>query len=902
MVATAQKTITITIDGRPIECAEGATLLEVCRAAGVYVPSLCYIDGLPPYAGCRMCIVEVEGMRGLQPSCTVKTTAGMVVRTTTPDVKENRKAILSFILATHSDRCLTCHRREHCHPGDICLRDDVVTHRCLTCPKNYRCELQTTCEVVGMANYQPWENEARSFYAMTEHPPADQGNPFMEFDPKMCILCTRCVRACDEIRHTSAITLAGKGFSTRISFGAGGPIHESSCDFCGACIDVCPTATLLEHPHKWVSKPQRWVNTVCSYCSVGCTIKLGVLNGEGVIVRPSTINPVSNDQICVRGRYHYDALRKRDKLSRPLLRRADTLVPVSWDEALTTAAERLRAITAQHGAGAVGFLGWPLHTNEEAYLLQKVARLAVGTNNIDFSGGPLAAAIADELREAFGTEALPADLTELAQAQTIIVVGDDLESSHPVASLRVKDAVVRNNARLIYVASRWGELVPFATAWVRPAAYGETAALVALAGELLRDDEVRARVGDTVPALPADPPAIDGLSDALDAARSAARDPNHRVAVVFAPTPHGVRQNAMLARATIHLAILLAGPERAARAFYYLPADVNVAGVRDMGLGPGILPGRAALDDAATVARLTEAWGASPPATPGLNARAMLRAVDDGRIRALVVVNDNPLLTMPNKAFVERALAKLELLIVVDSVLTDTAQLAHVVLSDVDVYGKDGTYTTADRRVLRRFAATEPIGEARPALDILFGLAQRLAPERAAAFTHTTADRVMDEIARVVPAYAHARYPELALGARIEDAGAPPAARLLPLPSIFAAQNTSGDGTFALLTGRTLYTSLEAASLHKPDADKLHREEYVEISFADAAKLDLEDGETVTLANGHGRLAIRARVTDAVQPGSVFVSALYDGGAVTALLGDDAADGTIPSVAIERQA
>jgi formate dehydrogenase major subunit len=272
----------ITIDGQPVECADGATLLEVCKAAGVYVSSLCYIDGLPPYAGCRTCLVEIEGARGLQLSCTTKVTDGMVVRSqTSDDVGQARKQVLSLILANHSDRCLTCHRREHCHPGDICLRDDVVTHRCVTCPKNYRCELQATCEVVGMAKFEPWEGEARSFYASPEYPPADRANPFLEFDPKMCIICTRCVRACDELRHTGAITLAGRGFSTRIAFGAGGRVDESNCDFCGACIDVCPTATLLEHPHKWISRPDEWVETVCSYCSVGCTIKLGVKDGRG---------------------------------------------------------------------------------------------------------------------------------------------------------------------------------------------------------------------------------------------------------------------------------------------------------------------------------------------------------------------------------------------------------------------------------------------------------------------------------------------------------------------------------------------------------------------------------------------------------------------------------------------
>jgi predicted molibdopterin-dependent oxidoreductase YjgC len=897
MVAAAPKTVTVTIDGRQITCDDGATLLEVCRAEGVYVSSLCYIDGLAPYAGCRMCVVEIEGARGLQLSCTSKVTDGMVVRTTTSDVKENRKAILSFILANHSDRCLTCHRREHCHPGDICLRDSVVTHRCVTCPKNYRCELQTTCEVVGMSNYQPWENEARSFYSVEEHPPADQGNPFLEFDPKMCIICTRCVRACDEIRHTSAITLAGKGYSTRIAFGAGGPIHDSSCDFCGACIDVCPTATLLEHPHKWVSKPQQWVNTVCSYCSVGCTIMLGVRDGDGVVVRPSTVNPVSDDQICVRGRYHYDALRKRDRLQRPQVRRGGELVPAGWDEAMGSAVERLRTIIHRDGPDAVGFLGWPLHSNEEAYLLQKLARVAVGTNNIDFSTGPLAQSLADAIRAGFGSEVLPADLTELANATTIVVVGDDLEASHPVASLRVKDAAVRNRAKLIYVNSRWGELVQFVTAWVRPAANGEATALHALVGALLADETVRGRLGgiaagQTATALPA----IEGLDAALTALKSAAANENERVAVVFAPTPLGVWQNTNLARAAMNLAIVVAGPEKAPASFFYMPADVNVLGVRDMGLGPNLLPGLHPLGDATYAGQLSAAWGAQLPARPGLDVNGMLRAASEGKLKALVVANDNPMLSAPDKAFVRAALEKLELLVVIDSVLTDTAELAHVVLPDVDVFGKDGTYTAADRRVLRRMAATGPAGDARPTLDILFGLAQRLLPDRSATFTHTTAEHVMDEIAGLVPGYAQSRYRDLVLGERAQQLnGAVPTGK--DLLSVEEAVAADGD-VLALLTGRTLYTSLEAASTHKKDADKLHREEFVEVSLDDAVRLGIEDGDAVLLESGSGSLRIRAQVRDTVQPGSVFVPSLFDGGALTALI--TAADGaaTLPTVRV----
>ncbi len=274
---------TLTVNGQQVEAPDGAPLVEVLKNNGFYVSNLCYIDGLKPYAGCRTCLVDIEGPPGLSLSCTAVVQDGMKVQTNTEEVTEARKAVLSIILANHSDRCLTCHRREHCHPGDICLRDDVVTHRCLTCSKNYRCELQATCEMAEMSGYEPWVGEERSFY-QSPQPPADRANPFMEFDPQMCIICTRCQRACEEKRHTGAITLGGKGFTTQIAFGAGGAIDESNCDFSGACIDVCPTAALMEHPNKWVAKPDTWTTTTCDSCAVGCSLKIGTRDGRGVIV------------------------------------------------------------------------------------------------------------------------------------------------------------------------------------------------------------------------------------------------------------------------------------------------------------------------------------------------------------------------------------------------------------------------------------------------------------------------------------------------------------------------------------------------------------------------------------------------------------------------------------------
>ncbi len=370
---------TLTVNGQQVEAPDGAPLVEVLKNNGFYVSNLCYIDGLKPYAGCRTCLVDIEGPPGLSLSCTAIVQDGMKVQTNTEEVTEARKAVLSIILANHSDRCLTCHRREHCHPGDICLRDDVVTHRCLTCSKNYRCELQATCEMAEMSGYEPWVGEERSFY-QSPQPTADRANPFMEFDPQMCIICTRCQRACEEKRHTGAITLSGKGFTTQIAFGAGGPIDESNCDFSGACIDVCPTAALMEHPNKWVAKPDTWTTTTCDSCAVGCSLKIGTRDGRGVIVRPGTGNDFSGDQVCVRGRYHYDSLKPRERLSTSLTKRGNIQAPTPFAEAVDAAAQALKTAGSKAGVVVGGNV-----TIEEAWLARLIAT-KLGAS-IDAAGG-----------------------------------------------------------------------------------------------------------------------------------------------------------------------------------------------------------------------------------------------------------------------------------------------------------------------------------------------------------------------------------------------------------------------------------------------------------------------------------------------------------------------------------
>jgi predicted molibdopterin-dependent oxidoreductase YjgC len=921
---------TLTIDGQTIEAPDGAPLVEVLKKNGFYVSNLCYIDGLPPYAGCRTCLVEIEGARGLQLSCTSTVRDGMEVRSNTDEVKKARQYVLSIINANHSDRCLSCHRRVKCMPGDVCLRDDVVTHRCLTCSKNYRCELQTTNILIDMGddNIEPWQGEERSYYE-TEPPEPDRANPWVEFDPQMCIICTRCVRACDDLRHTKAITLAGRGFTTRIAFGAGGRIDESSCDFCGSCIDVCPTATLMEKPNKWLARTEDWVSTVCNSCSVGCTISIGHRDGKPVIVKPDRINPFSDDQICVRGRFHYDGVSDKDRLSQHMIRNGDSrLERASWEDALDAAADRLADVHKQHGGEAIAFLGSPIATNEENYLLQRLAREVAGSPNVDFSQGPVNRAVANAVAAAFGDEALPSNLADIpSKAKTIVVIADDLEESHNIASLRIKDAVeprklpLREPARLIVFSPKRSELCDFAEpyggVWLRPEVGQEAQMLGEIAGALAANVDIQHAAGEAgldAKALAAaarsttgiqahavkeasealadgdEPQHVDQILDEADAMKrasdilaEAADDREQHIAIVFAARPHGAALAGETAKAAANIALLLRGRE-AARSFYVMPTEANVNGARDMGVGPDIGPGHL------------------PLANAGRDFTAIIEGTLDGSIKALVVAGDNPLMFAPGRSRIAEALGKLDALMVIDQLFTDTARQAHVVLASEPSYSKDGTYTNADRRVGRVRPAQSIPGDARPGWQTLAELGGRLAQRLGsdARFAYEEAADVTNEIAVKVPGYelfvAHGFF-GWSKSRAVKDE---PPEKIALQPITPSSPSANGDGKMTLLTGRSLFLSLEGAAVHSPDADKLHREDGVFVNQYDAAEMGIAMGDDVIVRNGVAELALRATLTNGLPRGSVFIPAYLDGGAVTALLPSESGPSAIPRVTLVK--
>ena len=800
----------LTIDGKVIEAPGGAPLVEVLKKNGFYTPNLCYIDGLKPYAGCRTCLVDVQGPPGLQLSCTSLVQDGMVVITESDEVKDARKAVLSLILANHSDRCLTCHRREHCHPGDICLRDDVVTHRCLTCSKNYRCELQATCEMVEMSGYEPWVGEERSFY-LAPQPPADRGNPFMEFDPQMCIICTRCQRACEEKRHTGAITLSGRGWDTQIAFGAGGPIDESNCDFSGACIDVCPTAALMEHPNKWVAKADRWTTTTCDSCAVGCSIQLGSKEGRGVLVRPGDGNPVSGDQICVRGRYHYDSLKPRERLSKHLLRRGAIQAPAPFAQAID---EAVKAITDAASKGKVGVLVGGTVTTEEAWIAARIARSALKTN-ADSSLGPVVRAVKSALEQRLGTWRVAGDMNRIKTAKAIVVVADDLEESHNIASVRVKDACVNHGAKLVVIGSLRSELVDFASAWLRPAA-----------GE---EGQMAAALADALNGRPAVNAEIAGAAELL---RNA---PRAETIVICAPNPVSAGQAGAMAGGAANIATALFATA-ASENLVVLPADVNVHGLLDVGVaaegGPNPLDGLA----------------------------------------GLIVIRDDPTMRLPGAA---EALAKIPVIIAIDNVLSETARQATVVIAEGRAYASSGSYTQGDFRVQKLSKAVNPEGEARPCFDVLRALATGLGVE-----TPSSPDAVLGEIARENPLYQPAHDLLIGEGIRMAVSGSGKAAMI---PVAAPAANSG----MRIATGRDLYTAADAAALRHPEAEKLHRYDRIQVSEEDASAMGISDGDEIEVGARGNALRAKATVTERVARGSVFVSSLFQGGAVAKMLAGD---------------
>jgi formate dehydrogenase alpha subunit len=862
--------VTVHIDGREVTAPGGATILDAALSAGIAIPHLCYKPelGLPPTSSCRLCIVEVEGARAPVASCSHPVADGMVIRTDTDALREKRQIIIDLLLSAHP-------------------------HDCTTCEKAGRCDLQRYAYELGVK-----ESEYAAEPVKVE--PVQDG-PAIVYDRSKCILCGRCVEVCHNVQVTGAIEFLNRGYDTRIGLPPGLPRDDSGCTECGNCIDVCPTGALSFAGAE--GKGREWeferTPTICPYCGCGCTIVLNVRDNQIVKVTGEPGLGVNEGWLCVKGRFGIDFMGSQERLKQPLIRRDGELVPAGWDEALDFVAERLSAIKREFGPDAIGGLASAKCTNEENYVMQKFMRAVIGTNNVDHCARLCHASTVAGLAKAFGSGAMTNPIEDFAQSDVIFIIGSNTTECHPIIGSAIKRAAVHSGARLIVADPRTIELAEMAEIHLRHKPGTDVALINALMQVILAEglqdkqfiaertegfEEVRKAVEPYTPELAEK---ITGVpaEDIVRAARLYAQAPAASIVYSMGVTQHISGTDNVLSLA--NLAMLTGNIGKPGAGVNPLRGQNNVQGACDMGALPNVFPGYQQVADEQARAKFEAAWGVPLPSEVGLTVVEMLNAAAEGRLKALYIMGENPMLSDPDIGHVEEALRALDLLVVQDIFLTETAELADVVLPAVGFAEKEGTFTNTERRVQRVRKAIEPPSEARPDWEIICELARRMGYEMA----YTDGAAILDEIASVTPSYGGISYRRLEEGSLQWPCPTPdhPGTPILhrerftrglgkfhPVEFIPPAELPDDDYPLLLSTGRILqHFHTGSMSRRSEVLDCLVSVGAIEIHPQDAERLGICDGDTVRVRSRRGQIQIPARLTDRVVPGTVFLAFHY---------------------------
>jgi formate dehydrogenase alpha subunit len=883
----------VTIDGRTVDVPAAHTILEAARDVGITIPALCYHKDLSVSGSCRLCLVEVENLPGQVAACTLPVSEGMVVRTETPALAESRRFVLEMLLHRYADAGYTA-------GGG------------------------------GETEFEHWVRRygARPPGGMrpaARHAVNSDPNPFVWVDLNKCILCTRCVRACEEVQCRSVWGVAYRGDGARIVSGLDDPLLDARCESCGACVAYCPTGALDDKMSIGVGRPDSVVSTVCGYCGVGCGLDLNVKEGRVVRVTSNPDAPVNGMRLCVKGRYGYDFVHHADRVTRPRVRRylldgtakrptagpGREWVEVGWDAALGLVAGKLMAVKKGWGPDAVGVLASAKCTNEENYLMQKFARQVVGTNNVDHCARLCHSSTLAGLTMALGSGAMSNSMDDVAaEAAAIFLIGSNVTEQHPVFGTMIRQAVLRRGLRLVVADPRKIDITEFATLHLRHRPGTDVALLNGLMHIILMRgwqdrrfieercegfEEFRATVEKCTPESVA---AITGVpaDDLHRAAEILARSRPMAVVWAMGVTQHicGVLNVLCLA----NLQLLLGNLGVRGGGVNPLRGQNNVQGACDMGALPNLLPGYQSVTDAAAADRFGAAWALRPrsalPERPGLTVTEMVEAFGRGGIRALYVLGEDLAMTEPDVNHARRCLGAGEFLVLQEIFPSETAAFADVLLPGASFAEKSGTFTNTERRVQPVRKAVEPPGEARPDWAITAELAGRLLSldGRAtvgpyAGWGYHSAAEILQEVAALTPSYAGVTGPRLERGERLQwpvpDEGHPGTpvlhvnrfprgrGRFHAVEHLPPAELPNAEYPLVLTTGRVLY-HWHGGELSRRAAGLLDvcPEPLVEISPEDAVRIGLSGGQVVRVRSRRGEMTARAAVTDRVAPGVVF--------------------------------
>ena len=866
--------VTLSIDGVQVTVPEGSSVMRAASESGIKIPRLCATDSLKSFGSCRICLVEIEGRRGFPASCTTTVEAGMQVNTQSDEIGKLRRDVMELYISDH--------------PLD-----------CLTCPTNGDCELQDTAGEVGL-------RAVRYGFEGDNHLIAekDESNPYFTFDASKCIVCSRCVRACEETQGTFALTIDGRGFESKVSVGPADNFMESDCVSCGACVDACPTATLTEKSIIGAGKPEHSVVTTCAYCGVGCSFKAEMKGNEVVRMTPYKDGKANEGHACVKGRFAFGYATHKDRITKPMIRESieDPWKEVSWDEAVNYTAKRFKDIQARHGRTSIGAISSSRCTNEEVYLVQKMVRTGFGNNNIDTCARVCHSPTGFGLKTTLGESAGTQTFASVAKADVIIVMGANPTEAHPVFGSRLKRRL-REGAKLIVIDPRQIELVnaPHIRADfhlpVRPGT--NVTVLNALAHVIITEgmqaEEYIAERCETddfdawtqfISEERHSPESTEQYSgvpadDLRAAARLYAQGGNGAIFYGLGVTEHSQGSTSVMAIA--NLAMLTGNIGREGVGVNPLRGQNNVQGACDMGSFPHELPGYRHISSKVTRNLFEGEWGVTLDSEPGLRIPNMFDAAIDGDFKGLYCQGEDIAQSDPNTQHVEAALTAMECLVVQDIFLNETAKFAHVFLPGASFLEKDGTFTNAERRI-SRVRKTMPPLSGKADWEGTMALANALGCN----FEYDHPSEIMDEIARLTPTFTGVSYKKL------DDLGSIqwPCNDYTPAgtPVMHVDEFVRGKGFFAiteyiaseeranrkfpllLTTGRILSQYNVGAQTRRTKNSEWHEEDTLEIHPHDAEERGINHGDWVGIQSRVGETVLHADVTSRVKPGVIYTT------------------------------